>query len=308
MNYLVAVFLALFSFNYSSLVKASASSETSLILIGDTGKNTPGQKSIAEAIKTHCELETCDLGILAGDNVYPAGVSSAKDRILEILFDQYYNPINIPFLVALGNHDYGKLSLSSRKASYQLQHAKRNPLFILPNYWYVKETPEAIFTVIDTTRLMWRRDRKIQSELVEKAYLKSLESKKWFFVVGHHPYLSNGTHGNAGRYENARFPYFLSGKYVKKFVEQNICGKAQFYLSGHDHSLQIIDGSNKNCDTIQIVSGSAAESTKLFDRNPALFQFLDLGYFQLNITHENVKIRALNKNNEVVYSENFSRK
>ncbi len=288
-----------------SFFSHASSNEENFILIGDSGKLNQGQKTVSESLNDYCKNNVCQYGLLAGDNVYPSGVKSKKDKILYKVFDDFYNSLGIPFFVALGNHDYGRLSISPRKASYQLLHARKNPLFILPYYWHLKETNNAVIATIDTTRLMWGKNYKDQAEFLDHAYHLSLIKNKWFIVQGHHPFLSNGTHGNAGNYENYKHPYFLSGKYVKKFIQNYVCGKAHFYISGHDHSLQVIDGKIKNCDTIQIVSGSAAEVTKLYPRNQTKFEALELGFFHLTIEKNSLKIKAINTNQEILFEEDY---
>lgn len=295
-------------FLHSPVLQSSYISETNVVLIGDSGKNNEGQRAVAMAMKDLCDREVCDMGILAGDNVYPAGLTGPNDQALVRVFDDYYNQLNIPFLIALGNHDYGKLGRSKKKASWQLLHPLRNPSYVLPHYWHMKETPEAIFAVIDTARLMWRRDIAQQGAFVDEVAKLARAKNKWFFVVGHHPYLSNGPHGNAGRYERLRFPFFISGKYIKRFLDRHVCGKAHFYLAGHDHSLQAIDGLQVGCETQLIVSGSAASVTKLAPRNEVKFEALELGFFHLSISQEEVRVRAFNEGTQQLYEEIFARK
>jgi hypothetical protein len=72
----------------------------------------------------------------------------------------------------------------------------------------------------------------------------------WVFLAGHHPYRSNGTHGNAGDYdapELAGIPIpnplpIQNGDALKTFFDNHICNLgAQVYFSGHDHSRQWLD-------------------------------------------------------------------
>lgn len=280
---------------------ASVSAATKFVLIGDTGKNNDGQLRVSEALKAHCVAQGCDFGMLAGDNIYPAGVSSPEDPILETMFDKFYNGLGIPFLVSLGNHDYGKRSNDWIRGSYQIQHGKKNPLFFLPDYYYSYETPESVIAVLDTSRLMWKKEMEEQAQMVKSAFEKARTEKKWFLVLGHHPYLSNGKHGNAGNYERVPFPHFVSGTFVKSFIEENVCGKAHFYLSGHDHSLQVIDGNVEGCNTKLVISGTGASATKLYPRNLVQFESTQLGFFALEITHQDVLLKAINDRSEVLY-------
>ena len=48
---------------------------------------------------------------------------------------------------------------------------------------------------------------------------------------------------------------------MAEYIEGNVCGKAQLYLSGHDHSLQLYEEVEGCEDTMFVVSGAAARST-----------------------------------------------
>jgi hypothetical protein len=302
---LIGALVLLLSFSVTSSFNYVDSSESGVILIGDTGKNNDGQLAVSRSIQDFCTRERCDFGMLSGDNVYPVGVSSPTDPILETMFDKYYNPLHFPFLVTLGNHDYGKLSNDWTRGAYQIEHGKKNPLFYLPDYYYTYETPEAVIAVIDTSRLMWRKETFNQADMVNAAYQVAIAKNKWFLVMGHHPYLSNGKHGNAGRYERLRFPYFVSGTNVKKFIDRYVCGKAHFYFSGHEHSLQVIDGNIRGCNTQMVVSGTGASSTKLFKRNKADFESTALGYFHFFMTPDTLRLRAVDSNAQVMFEKNY---
>lgn len=254
------------------------------VIIGDSGKDNDGQKKVAESLTSHCQKESCHFGMLAGDNIYPAGMSSANDPILDSVFQKYYAHLPFHFFVALGNHDYGKWSNSWDRGAHQLEYAKRNSQYFLPSYYYYVEFDDTVLVVLDTTRLMWDKDYEAQAAMVKEAYSKA--HGKWFFVLGHHPYLSNGKHGNAGNYEGITWPGMVSGTYVKSFFEQYICNRAQLYISGHDHSLQLLDGRQRNCNTLLVVSGTGASFSKVKPNNKAYYAEPKLGFLSL-ITNEN---------------------
>ena len=306
-NGMILVVLLFTTVSSTIAVNFDDSSETGIILIGDTGKDNDGQLNVSNSIQNFCATEKCDLGLMAGDNVYPAGLTSPTDKIMERLFDFYYNPLNIPFLIALGNHDYGKFSNDWKRGAWQLKHAEKNPAFQIPNYYYIHETKDAVIAVIDTSRLMWRKDTFAQRDMLAEAYGRAKSQNKWYFVMGHHPYLSNGKHGNAGNYERLRTPYFISGTNVQKFIERHVCDKAHFYFAGHEHSLQVIDGNVKGCNTQLIVSGTGASATKLFKRNRVDFESLELGYFHLGLTADTLRVRAIGQNSKVMFEKNYIR-
>lgn len=261
------------------------------IVLGDTGKNNHGQRQVAAAVTRHCQKEMCHFGMLAGDNVYDAGMSSSDDPIMDQVFKNYYSHLPFRFFVALGNHDYGKLSYSWDRGAYQLEYAKRNPQFILPRYYYYVEFDNLVLAVLDTTRLMWNKEYNEQASMIREAYSRS--QGKWFVVLGHHPYLSNGDHGNAGRYEGVSFPSMISGTYVKNFMEQHVCGRAHLSISGHDHSLQLLDGRQANCKTLLAVSGASASVTEVNNRNQAFYSQARLGFISLISSSDALHLRMI---------------
>lgn len=244
---------------------STQASPVHLVAVGDTGKNNEAQKQVAQAMIRHCMISSCHYGLLLGDNLYNEGMTSPTDPKMDQYFRNYYSPLPFPFFVTLGNHDYGALSNNWTRGSYQLEYAKTNPQFILPRYWYYVEFEHFVLAVIDTTRMMWSKDLDPQRQMLREAHAKS--KGKYLIVMAHHPYLSNGDHGNAGRYEGVSFPSFVSGTEVKKMIDQEICGKAHIYISGHDHNLQLTNGSIVNCSTLFIVSGAGADQDKLNKRN-----------------------------------------
>lgn len=288
------------SFNAFAAVIAPSSG---VVIIGDTGKNNEGQRKVADAIERYCQQEFCDLGMLAGDVVYDTGVSSEDDPILETVFDSYYNKLGIPFLITLGNHDYGWLSNDWDRGRHQLRHFFKNPLFYLPSYYYTYETQDAVVAVLDTTRLYWHKEINFMESQLKIAKLRAKLQKKWFIVMGHHPYLSNGKHGNAGRYEG--IPGL--GLALKKLFDKHVCGVADFYIAGHEHLLQAFDGNVAGCDTQLIVSGSAASAGKIKRDTPALFMSEERGYFHMMISPDEITVRALNENNKRLYEASYTK-
>jgi tartrate-resistant acid phosphatase type 5 len=275
-----------------------AEAQTQFVVIGDTGKDNDGQKQVAEAISRHCQKETCHFGMLTGDNIYPGGMSSASDPILDTMFKKYYAPLKFPFFITLGNHDYGKLSNDWTRGAFQLGYARKNPQYHLPHFFYYHEMEDLVLLVLDSTRLMWDKDFDSQEILAREAFAKA--RGKWFVVLAHHPYLSNGNHGNAGRYEGVSIPSFISGTDVKKFIERNICGKSDLYISGHDHNLQLTDGRIQQCPTLFAVSGAGASTEDLKGRNPVIFQSESLGFVTLSIDKKTLRIRFFDSKNRLL--------
>jgi len=270
-----------------------------LVAIGDVGKANDSQRLVAQALLSYCQSNPCDYGLLLGDNLYDEGMSSPMDPKMDQVFKDIYSPLKFPFFVALGNHDYGLLSNNWARGAYQLEYAKRTPQFLLPYYWYYTEFDHFVLAVLDTTRMMWSKDLEAQKQMLLEAQAKA--KGKYLIVMGHHPYLSNGKHGNAGFYEDVSFPSFVSGRDVKKFFDENVCGKAHLYLNGHEHNLQLIDGKQADCRTLLIVSGSGASTTQLYDRNEVFFEEEALGFVIVKVDKNNIDIQFRDAKNRALY-------
>jgi len=122
------------------------------------------------------------------------------------------------------------------------------------------------------------------------------ESKaRWKFVCSHHPYINNGPHGNAGSYDGVPlFPY-ANGTYVKQWFEQDVCGRAQVILSGHDHSQQVLAPTVASKGTQQIITGAAAKTVGGQSKitNVARYQnFSDLGFMVLDVAPSGLGLRV----------------
>ncbi len=279
------------------------------IVIGDTGKQTVAQREVANSIEKYCSTNDmeCDSAFMLGDNLYHAGMESADDPKMDMVFRDYYQNLNFPFYVVLGNHDYGKYSLSLKKANYELEYSKRNPQFIMPARFYIKVFKDVVVAHLDTTRMMWKKDLSVQGEMVLAASKIAREKNLWLMVTGHHPYLSNGGHGNAGHYDKVKAPYFASGKYVKRFFDKYVCPNADLYLSGHDHSLQLIQGTQAGCKTYLVVSGAGGSGSSLTPRNQVDFETTNPGYFHFKVEPRKIEIRAVNSEANEVFTKVLTR-
>jgi hypothetical protein len=258
------------------------------IAMGDTGKGNADQRKVAVAIRDLCAAKGCDFVLMLGDNIYDEGVDSVTDTDWQLKFEMPYSDINLPFYVALGNHDYGgKLIVDVpgignewERGKVEVDYTQVSTKWNMPATHYTFTWGHVGFIVLDTNSIIW--DNKTHGD--QAAWLPTammeVAGKDWLFVAGHHPYLSNGTHGNAGDYdapELAGIPIpnplpIQDGENVKDFFEDNVCGLgAQVYFAGHDHSRQWLDEPTQLCGTQMIISGAGASTTELKDRGNQSF-------------------------------------
>jgi hypothetical protein len=200
-----------------------------------------------------------------GDNFYDGGVDGIDDSQFQSKFEQPYANLSLPFYVVLGNHDYGKTSTEFWRTDAQVEYTQHSSKWKMPAKHYAFTAEHATFFGLDTNSLMWGLADE-QENWLSSAVTAS--GPTWRIAFGHHPYLSNGQHGNAGEYEGIPYIPVVSGEDVEDFMEDFVCGKVDLYLSGHDHNRQWL---KPQCGTEFIVSGAAAKSTDLKGRDSATF-------------------------------------
>lgn len=256
------------------------------VAIGDTGKGNDGQRKVGAAVGEYCKANGCDFVVLLGDNFYPTGVSSTEDPQWQTAFVDPYASVDAPFYAVLGNHDCGGDGAGTDlpKGDVQVAYAKVNPKWRMPWRHYTWSLQHVDFFVADTNRSMFDLDVDARRDFAR--WLP--ESKaRWKIAFGHHPLKSNGPHGNAGTYDALPFVPIANGSGVRRFVEENICGRADFYLCGHDHNLQWLkEGCTRDGSTLEtglIVSGAGAGPTRLVGTNPTWYQSDALGFVSVVI-------------------------
>ncbi len=264
--------------------ESKAASQTSLrfLALGDTGKGNAEQLKVARAIKRWCDdpAHGCDLVLLLGDNFYPTGVDGPDDPQWKSAFEQPYAELSLPFWAALGNHDYGGNGAGTEfdRGAHQVAYAKKSDKWRMPSNRYAFRAGPVEFFAADTNRSMFHpvSGDADARELADFTQWIPASKAKWKIVFGHHPYLSNGPHGNAGSYDGAPMAPF-NGEGVKALLDATVCGKADVYFSAHDHSLQWLK--DTCAGTELIVSGGGASFTPVQERNPKWFDKAGTGFF-----------------------------
>lgn len=282
------------------------------VAIGDTGEGNENQYMVGQAIAELCAQKGCDFGMLLGDNFYDSGVSSVNDPQFQDKFELPYEDLDFPIYVALGNHDYGGngigVDFDTKKAQYQVDYTKLSQTWKLPAKFYSFKLEHAEFWGLDTNQVM--TDPINGNSDPQKTWLKNgvaASQATWKIAFGHHPYLSNGDHGNAGDYENLEgipFP-FVNGANVKTFMDEAICGKVDIYISGHDHNLQWLE---TTCGTEFIVSGGGSKSEALPGSNPAYFGMpLTEGFLWAELKDDSFTGTFYDKTGKELYSKTITK-
>lgn len=233
------------------------------VVIGDTGDGSLGQYEVAFGMKTVCAAEGCDFALLTGDNFYPGGVASTADPLWQDAFEQPYSSIGIQFWATMGNHDWNSGN-DPALLQAQIDYTSVSRNWYFPADYYSRVSGDITFYSIDSHLI------DIGGGAPQEAWLPSERASStttWNIAWGHHPYISNGPHGNTpGNFET--------------FFDSYICGQFDVYFSGHDHNLQWpVD----SCGTELIVSGAGHSTYPIVGTNPTYFEAEELGFVWVEI-------------------------
>ena len=240
--------------------------------MGDGGEGNEDQYAVGARIAEVCAAKDdtlgpgCDFVLYMGDNFYDDGVSSVDDEQFQTKFELPYEVLDLPFYVVLGNHDYGALSIYWWQADYEVEYSDYSDKWTMPDKYYAFVQDHAAFYGLNTNEILLGWSHEEQASWLSSQLAAS--SSTWNIAFGHHPYLSNGEHGNAGEYEGYDWLPIANGATVQTFMEESVCGGIDLYLCGHDHNRQWLEPS---CGTEFIVSGAAAKTTDLVGRGSPTF-------------------------------------
>jgi len=258
------------------------------VVLGDAGEGNQNQYDVADAIQELCTAQGgCEFALYLGDNFYDDGINEDlcldDPQFLE-KFEYPYANLDFPFYVVAGNHDYGLVPIRLAGTTCEVEYHQVSEKWYFPDRYYTVEVDDVALFAVDTNVLMVDQfiigdiDADDQKAWFNQAVAES--NSMWKFAFGHHPYLSNGPHGNAGNYEGlpASLIPIVNGEKIQDFVEESVCGKIDIYFSGHDHSRQWFDNT---CGTEFVVSGAGSKTSEIEgrDNNPTLYNDADLPGF-----------------------------
>lgn len=240
--------------------RVSATTPVRFLAFGDAGTGDEKQRALGEGAQAVCAREGCDFVLMLGDNIYPTGAESPFDTEFVERFEVPFDRLAEPFYVALGNHDVkGKNPAGNDSGDHMVAYSQRldrySPRWIMPDREYAFEKENARFVVLDSTDLADETSDP-QGVAAALAWLQANwgDDDAWHVVAAHHPYISNGEHGAAGSYDDEDG----LGQPWRDVLEQGVCGKADLYLSGHDHVLEWLVSPPACAGTQLVVSGAAA--------------------------------------------------
>ncbi|MFT3660312.1 MAG: metallophosphoesterase [Gordonia sp. (in: high G+C Gram-positive bacteria)] len=279
-----------------------------VLVTGDAGTGKEPQYAVtAMARRVHAE-RPFDLAVGLGDNIYESGPNGPDDVQFQTKFEKPNAGLDFPWLMALGNHDTSAVFPGDGgwllRGDAEVAYHRRSRRWYMPSRYYSVDTGVAEFFVLDVNPLAayippflspeWEpggRYMTRQADWLDRALRAS--TAPWKFVCTHHPYANNGPHGPAGDFDGLPAP--LDGQALKEFFEKHVAGRAQFLLSGHDHSQQVIDVVPGLKGTRQIVSGAAAKTvhSQSGNRFRAKYEnYTDRGFMTMEIEPSSLTLKA----------------
>jgi len=259
---------------------ATTQKKVRFIAVGDTGRGNAEQHQVASAMTTKCATSGCDFVVMLGDNFYPTGVTSPDDPQFQEKFEQAYAGMDVPFYPVLGNHDYGGNGAGDEfgKGAHEVAYTARSTRWKMPAPYHHFRVGNVEFFATDTNLQLHGQD---ETQRRDVSRWLSESTATWKISLGHHPYLSNGYHGNAGSYDGKAGVQPWDGTGVKAFFEEILCGRVDLSLVGHDHNRQWLEPTCRGTELV--VSGAGAGGSPLKQTNPSRFQASTVGFLWVEV-------------------------
>lgn len=234
--------------------RALPAGEVNLMAMGDWGGNGKEQKVVAEALAKYVDKAPAQMAglISVGDNFY-VKLKDEEDYQWQSVFEDMYDAkrINFPFFAALGNHDF-----EGTKMKTELAYAAKHPdsRWKMPSRYYRVDLPDAkkplvTILVLDSNKPNMKAEEWLAEMEWIDAQLADRRGAKWTLACAHHPFFSNGAHGDNGVMQTHWGPIF------KKY-------KLDFYVCGHDHDMQHLQIPNWDI-SFMLCGGGGRKPTKM---------------------------------------------
>lgn len=291
------------TFNATGKIKSDKIDSLSFIVVGDWGKRgKQAQKRVAAAMAGYAKKHPVQFIISTGDNFYYTGVQSTSDPQWKYSFENIYTQpgLQVPWYPVLGNHDHGK------NPEAQIEYTRLSKRWTMPAFYFalkkkVTEGTNALLLFTDTSPLisdyypsglpnLYKRDTAAQTAWLTQQLNKADE--QWKVVIGHHPVYSAGKHGDTKDLIARMKPI------LKK-------AKVDFYISGHDHSLQHLKVQDE--DITYLVSGAGSERTGVTAHRHARFTRSVPGFLVMTLYSEKAKFAFYNSLGILVYRQEIKK-
>lgn len=277
---------------------ARADPELAFVVLGDWGKGTAEQQHIAVALGRVAAEKNARFVISTGDNFYPRGVKSVADPHWKTVFEDVYAApsLMVPWWVVLGNHDhrgsigaqieYTKASSRWRMPATYYKHSEKIENGIAADFFFLDTTP-----LYEASRWPWKL---WPFENEQYAWLErelKASTAAWKIVVGHHPVLSGGSHGNTE---------VLIHKFRPLFEKHGV----DAYFNGHDHTIEHIAVNRVHYFTV----GAGSEGSIAKRVEGSRFVTGQAGFMAATLRGAVLQVEFFNDKGEPIYRMDISRK
>ncbi len=274
---------------------------TRFVAIGDAGSGNDTQYAVADSVEAICAAKGCDFALYLGDNFYGDGVDDLDDDQFVEKFELPYANLSFPFYVVLGNHDYGGEGSGEdiERPEPQVEYARVNTQWKLPSRYYKQSQAggQIDLFALDTNAIIWGWG---QDQLAWANEAISGSAATWKIAFGHHPYYSNGPHGDAGSYDGQGW-----GGGFRDFMDEAVCEHVDVYFSGHDHSMQWLE---PKCGKAElIISGTGSKTSDLEGDHPTHFEESTAGFMWVEIVGDTFTGEYYDEEGSLLYSRTFTK-
>ena len=252
-----------------------------LLALGDWGLETTDRLKVADAMAAYdADHGRPEGALLLGDN-YKLKTGQESDAQFHELFEGTYDSrrFAFPFYAVLGNHDYEK-----NKSEIELGYASRHEgtRCAMPARWYrvdlPQENPLVTVLVLDSNKdNMPARDWQAEMEWMNQELSKP--HGKWSICCCHHTMFSNGSHGDNGVLQG------VWGPILKQY-------KVDFFVCGHDHTLQHLQPEGWTTSFVVSGGGGAGRRPMLRD-NRGPYSRSVIGFAAFDLTPDKATVRLI---------------
>lgn len=261
-----------------------------LLILGDWGTAKPAQRTMADAIVRYMKDNSIkfDACLSPGDNFY-VDLEDENDPQWEALFEKMYprDLMDFPWYCVLGNHDY-----EGNKKQVELRYAQTHPMsrFKMPSNWYrltiPSDKPLLTILAVDSCKgemppATWETQKVWLASEVQKP-----RETKWLLWLAHHPPFSNGKHGDNQAVQDDW------GGYIRQ-------SKADFYVAGHEHSLQHLEITGWPTIIVSGGGGQRLVAMRRNDRGP--FSRSAYGFAHMTLTEKYAEVRFLDSSGRLLH-------
>jgi hypothetical protein len=188
--------------------------------------------------------------------------------------------------VTSGNHDYEKADNGQRKVELEMEYARRNPQsrWKYPAKYYRVDFPQGAEKPLLMVLMLESSmpNQKPEEWAAQKRWIAeqlATTNATWKIACAHHPFFSNGSHGDNGVMQREWGPLFKAGG-------------LDAYVAGHDHDLQHLEIRDWPFSFVQAGGGGQGTTDMRRDiRGP--FSRKLYGFAHLRFTPEVMEVRYI---------------